>query len=121
MFDVDGGGDVVLQADKSAFKAKKMGGPLPGNKAGAKNGVRPSGLRDTMAQDTLDFNKKILHSSWHPREDTIAVSSIRGRPPRYVADDEHRLPRRTTCSYIVPREGCVVRTPLHALHAHTSL
>lgn len=35
--------DVVLQADKSAFKAKKIGGPLPGNKLGAKNG-RPGGL-----------------------------------------------------------------------------
>lgn len=77
VFDVDDSGDVVLQADKSAFKAKKMGGPLPGNKAGAKNGVRPGGLRDNMAQDTLDFNKKILHSSWHPREDTIAVSGVR--------------------------------------------
>ena len=77
IFAVDGSGDIVLQADKSAFKAKKMGGPLPGNKAGAKNGVRPGGLRENMAQDTLDFNKKILHSSWHPREDTIAVSSVR--------------------------------------------
>ena len=26
-----------------------------------------------MALDTLDFNKKILHASWHPRENTIAV------------------------------------------------
>ena len=74
IFDVDGSGDVVLQADKSAFKAKKMGGPLPGNKPGAKNGVRPGGLRENMSMDALDFNKKILHSSWHPREDTIAVS-----------------------------------------------
>lgn len=69
--------DVVLQADKSAFKAKKMGGPLPANnKVGAKNGQRPGGLRDVMAQETLDFNKKILHASWHPRENTIAVSAI---------------------------------------------
>lgn len=65
--------DVVLQADKSAFKAKKIGGPLPGNKLIGKNGVRPGGLRENMALDTLDFNKKILHASWHPRENTIAV------------------------------------------------
>ena len=66
--------DVVLQADKSAFKAKKIGGPLPGNKLGAKNGAR--GLRDAMQMETLDFNKKILHASWHPRENTIAVRFV---------------------------------------------
>lgn len=65
--------DVVLQADKSAFKAKKIGGPLPGKQA-MKNGQRGGGLRDAMQLDTLDFNKKILHASWHPRENTIAVS-----------------------------------------------
>jgi hypothetical protein len=26
--------------------------------------------------DTIDFNKKILHGSWHPRENTIAVSLL---------------------------------------------
>lgn len=71
IFDVDSPNDVVLQADKSAFKAKKMGGPLP-NKNGLKNG-RPGGLKEAMQSETLDFNKKILHASWHPRENTIAV------------------------------------------------
>jgi len=73
IFDVDSLSDVVLQADKSAFKAKKIGGPLPGNKLGAKNGTR--GLRDAMQMETLDFNKKILHASWHPRESTIAIAA----------------------------------------------
>jgi serine/threonine-protein phosphatase 2A regulatory subunit B len=76
IYDTDTLSDVVLQADKSAFKAKKIGGPLPGAKAGAKNGPRPGGLRDAMQLDTLDFNKKILHASWHPRENTIAVSLV---------------------------------------------
>lgn len=71
IFDVETMNDVVLQADKSAFKAKKIGGPLPGNKLGAKNGTR--GLKDAMQMETLDFNKKILHASWHPKESTIAV------------------------------------------------
>jgi len=71
IYDTDTLNDVVLQADKSAFKAKKIGGPLPGNK-NMRNG--PKGvLRDTMQLDALDFNKKILHASWHPRENTIAV------------------------------------------------
>ena len=71
IFDVDSLSDVVLQADKSAFKMKKIGGLVPGSKPGAKNGAR--GLRDAMQMETLDFNKKILHASWHPRENTIAV------------------------------------------------
>jgi hypothetical protein len=73
IYDTDTLNDVVLQADKSAFKAKKIGGPLPG-KAGAKNGMKQNGLRDAMQLETLDFNKKILHASWHPKENTIAVS-----------------------------------------------
>jgi len=75
IYDADTLNDVVLQADKSAFKAKKIGGPLPGNKPGAKNGTRSSGLRDAMQMETLDFNKKILHPSWHPRENTIAIAA----------------------------------------------
>lgn len=75
IFDVDSLNDIVLQADKSAFKQKKIGGPLPGNKlGGAKNGAR--GLRDAMQMEALDFTKKILHASWHPRENTIAVRFV---------------------------------------------
>ena len=76
IYDTDTLGDVVLQADKSAFKARKIGGPLPGNKLGMKNGARPAGtpFKDQMSLEALDFNKKILHASWHPRENTIAAS-----------------------------------------------
>ena len=73
IFDVETTNDIVLQADKSAFKAKKMGVQGP-NKGGLqKNGLRPGGLKEQMNLETLDFNKKILHGSWHPRENTIAV------------------------------------------------
>ncbi|KAH9040461.1 hypothetical protein EDB85DRAFT_2072207 [Lactarius pseudohatsudake] len=75
IFDVETANDVVLQADKSAFKAKKIGGHLPGNKQiGAKNGIKPA-LKDPMQLEMLDFNKKILHASWHPRENTIAIAA----------------------------------------------
>ena len=87
IFDVDTLNDVVLQADKSAFKAKKIGGPLPGNKQiAAKNGVKPA-LKDPMQLETLDFNKKILHASWHPRENTIAVCDCIGLVFGSPADD----------------------------------
>ncbi|KAI9143701.1 protein phosphatase 2A regulatory B subunit [Paraphysoderma sedebokerense] len=68
--------DVTLQADKSAFKAKKVGanrGKLGGatpKKAG--NG----GLGGQQVDvNNIDFSKKILHASWHPRENSIAVAA----------------------------------------------
>ena len=62
--------DVVLQADKSAFK-KKLGGQ------GANKGPKGNGIKkESMNIDTIDFNKKILHASWHPHENTIAVNLL---------------------------------------------
>lgn len=75
IYDVQTTQDVVLQADKSAFKAKKIGlnGPMP---RGANNGVKSGPLgKEGMNIDTIDFNKKILHASWHPRENTIAIAA----------------------------------------------
>lgn len=76
--------EVVLQADKSAFKAKKVGVPTPMNRAA--NGKRagsgagsPAGPGSRMKKETdadqIDFNKKILHMSWHPYEDSIAIAA----------------------------------------------
>lgn len=75
IYDAHGPGEVVLQADKSAFKAKKIG------TAATKTGLKNGGLRkDNLNLDSIDFNKKILHASWHPRENTIAVSGV-SKPP----------------------------------------
>jgi serine/threonine-protein phosphatase 2A regulatory subunit B len=68
IYDVETTQDVVLQADKSAFKSKKLGGP------GVGKGPKGNGMKkESMNIDTIDFNKKILHASWHPHENTIAV------------------------------------------------
>lgn len=78
--------EVVLQADKSAFKAKKVGIPTPMNSSGgAKDGKKgsrassPAGGAQRMRKETdadqIDFNKKILHMSWHPQEDSIAIAA----------------------------------------------
>ncbi|GAA5904457.1 protein phosphatase 2A regulatory subunit CDC55 [Sporobolomyces salmoneus] len=78
--------DIVLQADKSAFKAKKIGankggkgatgtgatGGANGGKKGAAGGANGKPIIDT---ENIDFNKKILHASWHPRENTIAIAA----------------------------------------------
>ena len=77
--------EVVLQADKSAFKAKKVGVPTPMSstspnaKKGGSRANSPSGpggrMRKETDADQIDFNKKILHMSWHPFEDSIAIAA----------------------------------------------
>ncbi|GAA5885635.1 hypothetical protein JCM6882_007506 [Rhodosporidiobolus microsporus] len=76
IYDKNAEQDIVLQADKSAFKAKKIGANK--NKAGGAgagkngNGGPKKPIIDT---ENIDFNKKVLHPSWHPREDTIAIAA----------------------------------------------
>ena len=71
IYDTDGKDDVILQADKSAFKtAKKIGTGGKGSPQKA-NGL---GAKPALPSDAVDFSKKILHGSWHPRENTVAVS-----------------------------------------------
>ncbi|PGG96236.1 hypothetical protein AJ79_09672 [Helicocarpus griseus UAMH5409] len=77
--------EVVLQADKTAFKAKKVGVPTPinssvsTNKKGGSRAGSPAGAGQRMKKETdadqIDFNKKILHMSWHPFEDSIAIAA----------------------------------------------
>lgn len=69
--------EVTLQADKSAFKAKKLGSTK--NKITMSQGNRTvTSMGRRMRPDEnefMDYNKKILHSSWHPKENTIAVAA----------------------------------------------
>ncbi|KAK7951898.1 Protein phosphatase PP2A regulatory subunit B [Apiospora aurea] len=84
--------EVVFSGDakNSAFKAKKVGVATPINSStsptangGKKNGSRagsPAGaqgqrMRKETDADQIDFNKKILHMSWHPFEDSIAIAA----------------------------------------------
>ena len=95
--------EVVLQADKSAFKAKKVGVPTPINSATSptngstnKKGNSRAGspaaaaagqggrMRKETDADQIDFNKKILHMSWHPFEDSIAIAATNNVSPRYM-------------------------------------
>ena len=73
IYDTDGKDDVILQADKSAFKtAKKIGTGGKGTPQKA-NGL---GAKPALPSDAVDFSKKILHGSWHPKENTVAVSTV---------------------------------------------
>ena len=54
---------IVLQADKTAFRNKSYH-----NRSSYNNVVKEWG-------DDIDFKKSILHFSWHPRENSIAVAA----------------------------------------------
>ncbi|KAG2208867.1 hypothetical protein INT47_011007, partial [Mucor saturninus] len=66
LYDREGKTDIALQADKSAFRSKRLGSSK--NKMSMARNSAPSA-------DNMDFNKKILHSSWHPQENTIAIAA----------------------------------------------
>ncbi|KAI9092396.1 protein phosphatase 2A regulatory subunit PR55 [Phlyctochytrium arcticum] len=65
--------DITLQADKSAFKAKKVGSTK--NKATVGGFGNKKRAEDIANGETADFSKKILHASWHPHENTIALAA----------------------------------------------
>ncbi|KAH9467943.1 hypothetical protein Pst134EA_011563 [Puccinia striiformis f. sp. tritici] len=70
--------DIVLQADKSAFKAKKIGaaaGGGGGSSKGGPAGATPNVVKSVQETENIDFSKRIMHASWHPREDTIAIAA----------------------------------------------
>ncbi|OZJ03194.1 Protein phosphatase PP2A regulatory subunit B [Bifiguratus adelaidae] len=80
IYDAKGENDISLQADKSAFKAKRIGSAknrgLGGGFGGRGKGGIGNGLgKDELDVDNWDFNRKILHASWHPRENSIAVAA----------------------------------------------
>ncbi|CDR36834.1 CYFA0S01e04874g1_1 [Cyberlindnera fabianii] len=64
--------EIVLQADRSAFKTKKQQSQGLLNKR--KNGV-PSMLKRDLELDNIDFKKSILHLSWHPFENSVAIAA----------------------------------------------
>ena len=52
---------------------QNMNGNGNGSMMNAQNGKRNK--KDEINVDSLDFTKKILHTSWHPRENIIAIAA----------------------------------------------
>ncbi|GAA5849565.1 hypothetical protein JCM8547_000499 [Rhodosporidiobolus lusitaniae] len=75
IYDKNAEQDIVLQADKSAFKAKKMGAGKAKGAAGKGANGNGAAKKPIIDVDNVDYNKKIMHASWHPREDTIAIAA----------------------------------------------
>lgn len=96
----------MLQADKSAFKAKKIGGNKnkagPGGAAGkgGKNGGAAGG-KPLIDTESIDYNKKILHASWHPRENTVSRDFSPSLPPTTLGLSR-RPPRLDAALYVSP-------------------
>lgn len=62
--------EIVLRADKSAFRSKKQGNSLRRRMlTGVGNGDNSNDI------DNIDFKKSILHLSWHPRENSVAIAA----------------------------------------------
>jgi len=68
IYDREGLSDISLQADKIAFKARR--GSVRHRMLRGKN-VK----KEEVNIETIDFNKKILHASWHPNENSIAIAA----------------------------------------------
>ena len=74
IYDRNGRNDIVLQADKSAFKTKRVGAAK--NKPPVVVGKKSTKKEDFQNNlESLDFTKKILHASWHPKESTVALAA----------------------------------------------
>ena len=68
MFDRESKRDVTLEASRENTKPRTI---LKSRKV-CTGGKRK---KDEISVDCLDFNKKILHTAWHPSENIIAVAA----------------------------------------------
>lgn len=68
MFDRNTKREVTLEASRDIAKPKTFLKPRKVS-TGSKR------KKDDISVDCLDFNKKILHTAWHPNENIIAVAA----------------------------------------------
>ena len=68
LFDRDSKNDATFESSRDAIRP---GSVLKPRKVSTANKRR----KDEIAVDALDFNKKILHAAWHPRDNVLAVAA----------------------------------------------
>lgn len=71
IYDINGKGEYTLQADKTAFKGKKSSS----SSTKSKLGLGRSKKKEEINPEAIEYAKRILHSSWHPRENSVAVAA----------------------------------------------
>jgi serine/threonine-protein phosphatase 2A regulatory subunit B len=68
IFDRHSKRDIMLEASKDVAKPRTLLKPRKVCTGGKKK-------KDEISVDSLDFNRKILHTAWHPSENVIAVAA----------------------------------------------
>uniref|UniRef100_A0A4W5QP33 Serine/threonine-protein phosphatase 2A 55 kDa regulatory subunit B n=1 Tax=Hucho hucho TaxID=62062 RepID=A0A4W5QP33_9TELE len=68
MFDRNTRKDITLEASRESSKPRATLKPRKVSTGGKRK-------KDEISVDSLDFNKKILHTAWHPKENVIAVAA----------------------------------------------
>ncbi|XP_064868863.1 serine/threonine-protein phosphatase 2A 55 kDa regulatory subunit B delta isoform-like isoform X1 [Oncorhynchus nerka] len=68
MFDRNTRKDITLEASRESSKPRGTLKPRKVSTGGKRK-------KDEISVDSLDFNKKILHTAWHPKENVIAVAA----------------------------------------------
>jgi serine/threonine-protein phosphatase 2A regulatory subunit B len=68
LYDREAKGSLCLEASKHLPKTKRANLPKSGKKKG-------SSKSDEVNPDAIDFDKKVLHASWHPKENLIAIAA----------------------------------------------
>ncbi|XP_052269745.1 serine/threonine-protein phosphatase 2A 55 kDa regulatory subunit B alpha isoform-like isoform X3 [Dreissena polymorpha] len=68
MFDRESKKDVTLEASRENVKPKTVLKPRKVCSGGKRK-------KEEISVDCLDFNRKILHSAWHPQENILAVAA----------------------------------------------
>ena len=67
-FDRTSNRDLTLEASRENMKPRQVLKPRKVCTGGKRK-------KDEIAVDCLDFNKKILHTAWHPQENIVAVAA----------------------------------------------
>ncbi|KAH3667786.1 hypothetical protein WICMUC_005318 [Wickerhamomyces mucosus] len=67
--------EIVLQADRSAFKSKKVNNSTTTNNGNKRKNGLPTMMKRDLELDNIDFKKSILHLSWHPFENSVAIAA----------------------------------------------
>ena len=68
IFDRNNGKDACFEASRESAKPKTQ-------LKHCKVSVGPKRRKDEINVDLLDFNHKILHAHWHPKDNVIAVAA----------------------------------------------
>lgn len=72
LYDRASKGALCLEASKYLPKTKRASLPKQSKKKGSKGA---KGAADEVNPDAIDFDKKVLHASWHPNENLIAIAA----------------------------------------------